>query len=665
MPAMIPETTRNTPSSVLKSVFGYDSFRPMQEEIIAKVLEKKDTLAVMPTGGGKSLCYEVPALLFPGLTVVVSPLIALMQDQVSQLEAAGVDALLLNSSLDRDEWWANTARIRAGQAKLLYIAPESLVTPRVQELLAGVRVDCLTIDEAHCISEWGHDFRPEYRRIAEIRALFPHAVCLALTATATAQVRRDIKKNLALEEPAEFVASFNRRNIYLDILRKEKPVHQILAFLESRRDESGIIYCFSRKLVDGLAGELVSRGYSALPYHAGLPDDVRSENQSRFIRDEVRIMVATVAFGMGINKPNVRFVIHHDLPKSLEQYYQEIGRAGRDGEPAHALLLYSYGDTKKIQFFMEEKDAGETKKAEAHLKAMTSYAETRTCRRAALLAWFGEKYEPEPARNESGGDGNLFGDSGAEFRRLANGGLPCCDICERGPAPEADVTVPAQKLLSCIVRTGQRYGAAYVVDVLLGSRQKRVIENGHNKLSTWGIGKDIEKDDWFELVRVLVEHEYLFKEAEYGVLSLTPLAKEVLSARENIVLPFSVAPSGLRKKGSAKVAERGSDANDGDSESSASAGRAALAFPKKTASRADDLDAEGTKILSALKGLRRGLAEASSVPPYVIFSDRTLEDIAAKKPRSRADLLGVYGIGEVKAERYGDFILKAVKGESL
>ncbi|HNY21086.1 MAG TPA: DNA helicase RecQ [Treponemataceae bacterium] len=610
---------------ILKSVFGYDSFRPMQEDIINNVLAKRDTLAIMPTGGGKSLCYQVPALALPGLTVVVSPLIALMEDQVSQLEAAGIDALLLNSTLDRDEWFANTARVRSGQAKLLYIAPESLVNPRVQELLASVRVDCITIDEAHCISEWGHDFRPEYRRLAEIRQLFPHAVCLALTATATATVRKDIRKNLALENPAEFVASFDRPNIKLTVVRKSKPVHQILDFLEPRRGECGIIYCFSRKLCDDIAAELVARGHAALPYHAGLADAVRSENQAKFIADEARVMVATVAFGMGINKPNVRFVIHHDLPKSIEQYYQEIGRAGRDGDPAEALLLYGYGDTKKIEFFMEDKSAGETRKAEDNLKAMVAYAESRTCRRAKLLEWFGESYAPAEPKES------------------------CCDVCDGGPLADSDVTVPAQKFMSCVARTGQRYGTAYVADVLLGSRQKRIIENGHNKISTWGIGRDLEKDDWFELARVLTEAGYLRKEPEYGVLSLTSLARETLAARDAISLPFAPATAAMAKGGNASA------------ESAPDGSRGTVKFPKKTRASAVAEDPAAAPILAALKAMRRALAEAASVPPYVIFSDRTLEDIAVRRPSTGDDLLGVYGIGEVKRERYGEYILRAVK----
>ena len=368
------------------------------------------------------------------------------------------------------------------------------------------------------------------------------------------------RKTSSSRTPAEFVASFNRENIYLEVVRKEKPVHQILAFLEQHIDESGIIYCFSRKLVDDITVELTSRGYSALPYHAGLADEVRQKNQDLFIKDEVRIMVATIAFGMGINKPNVRFVIHHDLPKSLEQYYQEIGRAGRDGEAAHALLLYSYGDTRKIRYFMEDKSSGETKKAEEHLKAMTAYAESRTCRRQALLGWFGETLAPH-AQN----DATTLFDAAAKSEAAR---FPCCDVCDLGAPTEADATIPAQMFLSCVIRTGQRYGAAYVIDVLLGSRQKRVIENGHNKVSTWGIGKDVAKEDWFELARVLVERGYLSKDDEFGVLSLTDIAKDALAAREQILLPFAPATGGVRKPESVQI--------------DSSAGSAAsLKFPKK------------------------------------------------------------------------------------
>lgn len=619
-----------SPAYILKTVYGYDTFRPLQEEIIHKILAKQDTLAVMPTGGGKSLCYQVPALILPGLTIVVSPLIALMQDQVNFLQSSGVEALFLNSSLEWDTYRENMSRVRSGKIKLLYVAPETLVTERVQELLSSVQVDCITIDEAHCISEWGHDFRPEYRKISAIRALFPDAVCLALTATATAQVRTDIKKTLKLNNHAEFIASFDRKNIFLEVVPKQKPMQQVLNFLSRFPDQSGIIYCFSRKQVDDLASELQSHGLSALPYHAGLRDDVRASNQEQFLKDDVRIMVATLAFGMGINKPNVRFVIHHDLPKSLEQYYQEIGRAGRDGEPSHALLMYGQGDTRKIRFFLEEKSASEVRKAEIHLKGMTSYAEMTSCRRAALLGYFGEKYTRA----------QIPGAVTAEPAGF------CCDVCSRGPVAESDVTVPAQKVLSCILRTGQRYGAAYIIDVLLGSRQKRITDNGHHKLSTWGIGCEMAKEEWSDLVRSLVEGGYLSKDDEYGVLSLTGEARTALSEREPILLAWNLAAA----MGTYNKIEITTSSTPGT-----------LKFPKKTKGGIDPSDGTGTRILASLKALRRGLAEAAAVPPYVIFSDRTLEDIAVKKPKDRGDLLDVYGIGEVKAERYGIFIMKAIR----
>ncbi len=638
-----PYMDPRTPHEALKSVFGYDQFRPLQEDIVRCVLNKQDTLAVMPTGGGKSLCYQIPALLFPGLTVVVSPLIALMKDQVDQLTNAGVEAIVLNSSLDKEEWVANVRKLRSGSVKLLYVAPETLVTDRTQELLSDIRVDCITVDEAHCISDWGHDFRPEYRKIAGIRERFPGAVCLALTATATSGVRKDIRKNLKLHNPAEFTASFNRSNIYLEVAPKSNPVAQVLDFLSKNQNASGIIYCFSRKQVESVADELVSRGYPALAYHAGLNDETRARNQQKFVADEALIMVATVAFGMGINKPNVDFVIHFDLPKSLEQYYQEIGRAGRDGRPARALLLYGRGDTRKIRFFMEEKSAAENRKAEILLKAMTNYAESRTCRRAALLSWFGENFENsteevrEPGLFDAGTTGSNTGVPAPAGSDGRNGGLPCCDVCDKGPVPEVDMTIPSQKFLSCVARTGNRYGAAYLIEILLGSRAKRILENGHNKLSVWGIGRELEKDGWFQLSNLLLEEGYLSKDDEYGVLSLTSLAKEALAERFEIMLPFFAAGepdkiSPLRKKG-ARMSQAGLESSD----------------------------KAGQTILALMKDLRRSLADAASVPPYVVFPDRTLEDIAVKKPVVRSQLQGIYGIGEVKAEKYGDFILQTVR----
>src|SRR5512138_2678190 len=350
-------------ASVLKDTFGYDTFRPLQQEVIENVLARRDTLAIMPTGGGKSLCYQIPSLLFDGLTVVVSPLISLMKDQVEQLRAFGVPALFLNSSLAPQEYQENMEYVRRGEVKLLYVAPETLLTPRILALLAEIKVALLTIDEAHCISEWGHDFRPEYRQLVEVRKRFPEAVCLALTATATARVRQDIRATLKFTSTNEFIASFNRENLYIEVAQKRDPFAQTLEFLERYKDQSGIIYCFSRKQVDELAAALERKGYSVKPYHAGLEDDERKRNQELFIRDDVQIIVATIAFGMGINKPNVRFILHYDLPKSVEGYYQEIGRAGRDGLPAHCLLLFNYGDIQKLKYFIEQKDEAERRVA--------------------------------------------------------------------------------------------------------------------------------------------------------------------------------------------------------------------------------------------------------------------------------------------------------------
>ena len=625
--------------SLLKKYFGYKSFKPGQLQVIESVLSGNDTLAVMPTGGGKSLCCQLPALVFKGITIVVSPLIALMQDQVSQLEEAGIEALFLNSSLTLDQYSLNTSLIRGGKVKIVYCAPETLVTERMQQLLANVQVSLLTIDEAHCISEWGHDFRPEYRMIASVRAQHPEAVCLAMTATATQTVRNDIKRSLKLGSKTfgfgfnEFVSTFNRPNIFLEVKSKagsvqntaallKKPTNfrltradeLLLEFLQEHKNESGIIYCFSRKQVDELTEFLQEQNYKALAYHAGLSDTERAENQRLFVQDEVPIIVATLAFGMGINKPNVRFVVHYDMPKSLEQYYQEIGRAGRDGENAHALLLYSYGDTNKIRFFMQDKTGTELAAAENQLEAMTAFAQSRTCRRSLLLAHFGEP----PA------------ESNPDF---------CCDICSSGlnaAELETDVTIPVQKLLSAILRTGEKFGASYVIDVLLGSRQKRILDYGHHKLSVFGIGTEFSKQDWYQLVNLLIDAGFLRKSSDYQVLSLTRDAKDTLRDRGEVRLPFvphTNAPAQIQKSG-------------------------------KTGSYKhilDSSDIKGIAILEALKEMRRKLAKEAEVPPYVIFGDRTLEDIAIKKPVVFSQLTDIYGIGEIKAERYGDFIISIVR----
>lgn len=613
------------PELVLKTVFGYDEFRPLQKEIISNVINKKDTLAVMPTGGGKSLCYQIPALILDGITIVVSPLISLMQDQVASLESTGIHSVFLNSSLEWEAYKDSVADIKKGNCKIVYVSPEGLATNRIRDILSDstLNISCITIDEAHCVSQWGHDFRPDYLEIFSIRNYFPNAVMIALTATATDQVRQDILKNLNMHNPSVFISSFNRPNIYLEVQAKRNALDQVVQYIRKHPGDSGIIYCYSRKQVDELTDTLDNLGYSVLNYHAGLTDEVRAKNQEKFVKDQVQIMVATIAFGMGIDKPNVRYVINYDLPKSLEEYYQEIGRAGRDGLPSSALLLYSPGDIHKIRYFFE--DSSDPEKAEILLQGMITFASARTCRRKALLAYFGEKYEPvEEDEN-------------------------CCDVCSCGTIPLRDVTIPVQKLLCCIIRTKERFGTTYVIDVLLGSRNKRIIENGHNMISTWGIGNELSKDDWFELVNLMIQENYLVKAGEYSILTITSRGRDLLATREKVFLPLMVK-----------------------------AGNSGIAFPKAKsdkpqyivhkkstgeriiAQEPDANDKQGEKLITLLKAWRKRKAEDLNVPPYVIFGDKTLLDLAAKKPKNRSELMHVYGIGEAKAEQFGQSIVHLI-----
>ena len=618
--------------AVLKTTFGYDEFRPMQQEVIASVLSGRDTLAVMPTGGGKSLCYQIPALLFGGITLVVSPLISLMQDQVAFLVENGVSAVFLNSSLEWGDYLDAVQRIKSGSVKLVYLSPEALAADRTQSILhdANLPVSCITIDEAHCISEWGHDFRPDYLEISNIRAQFRDAIFLALTATATAQVQEDITAHLRMKTPEVFVAGFNRANIFLEVRPKRNALCEVIACLEQHSSESGIIYCFSRKQVDKLTEQLTDSGYSALNYHAGLSDEVRRNHQQQFIRDKVRIMVATVAFGMGIDKPNVRFVIHYDLPKSLEEYYQEIGRAGRDGLASHALLLYSAGDAHKIRSFFEE--AADSANSERLLQAMLMFASARTCRRHFLLSYFGERFVPAEL------DGQI-----AAF--------PCCDVCSAPPSPLTDVTIPAQKFMSCIYRTQSRFGLSYIVDVLLGSKQKRIIENGHDKVSTWGIGRELSKEDWFALSDALIYAGLVEKTGDYNVLIITENGKRTLASRAKVELPVElIGQSGVNHAESKKT---GIDSKKNDA-----------AHKKSEYKRGEflrNLSAEDAGLYEAIKDWRRHAAEEENVPPYVIFGDRTIEDLIFKKPRTVRELLNVFGIGEIKAEKFGSALLRLVE----
>ena len=579
---------------ILKTVFGYDDFISLQREVIEHVFGGRDTLAVMPTGGGKSLCYQLPALIFDGLTIVVSPLISLMKDQVEQLTELAVPAVLLNSSLSPEAYRGNVARLRRGDAKLLYVAPETLLKPNVRAMLEALPVACLAIDEAHCISEWGPDFRPEYRQLAEVRARFPGAVCIALTATATPRVREDIKSCLGFGETSEFVASFNRENLLLRVEPKEDAFRQVTGFLHRFPRESGIIYCLTRKRVDALCAALRSNGFSACPYHAGLADEERSLNQERFVKDEVPIIVATIAFGMGINKSNIRFVLHHDLPKSIESYYQEIGRAGRDGMPAECLLLYSYADVHKIRPFIDSKEGDDKRAANLQLDAMVAFAEAEVCRRLPLLAYFGEAFA----------------------------GQPCgmCDNCLAGEREMTDVTIPAQKFLSCVKRTGECFGALHIIDVLLGSKAGKVLQHGHDKVSTYGIGREFSREQWQRLARQLLQKGLTVKDAEFGGLRLAPAAWEVFRGRESVFCTMA-AP------------------------------RASVGPPDQVL---EDAPSQcDPQLFEILRQKRKELAEAANVPPFVVFSDRTLTEMATYLPQTPEDLLQIHGIGGAKLEKYG------------
>ena len=654
---------QKTPEQILKSVFGYDKFRPGQREIIQNILEGRDTLAVMPTGGGKSLCYQIPALIFDGITVVVSPLISLMQDQVGALLENGVSAAFLNSTLNLDEYKKTVRDIKSGGAKLLYLSPEALATERVKSILreADVPVSCVTIDEAHCISEWGHDFRPDYMEIAAFRNEFKDAVCLALTATATKQVQADIVRNLKLKKPAVLVSSFNRANIFFNVQPRTDGLGQIVEFLQEHKEQSGIVYCLSRKEVDSITQELQERGFSAMSYHAGLSDEERADHQNKFIKSQVDVIVATVAFGMGINKPDVRFVIHYALPKSIEEYYQEIGRAGRDGLASEALLLYSAGDIHRIRFFFKDKSDDESFKAEKLLQAMIDYAQCRTCRRKFLLNYFGEEYNSEYTENDckpkmpptDGRDQNGSQDQDARGEKAlqdqngaARGGdtlqakdsAPCCDICESGGLPLKDVTVPAQKFLSCVYRVDQRFGAAHIIDILLGTRNEKIKKFNHNFLSTWGIGTELSKQAWFELCDAMQNAGLIERVGEWNIVKVTSLGRELLQNRDKIELPVRI-DFGSQKK-------------------------ASLALPKKSAilHKKTELkdDAATQALFDRLKAWRKKFAEEENVPPYFIFNDKTLVEIANQKPSTRSGLLSINGIGELKAKKFGDDILRII-----
>ena len=584
---------------VLKAVFGYDAFRGEQAAIIDRVAQGGDALVLMPTGGGKSLCFQVPALLREGLTVVVSPLIALMDDQVATLDELGVPAAALNSMQDAAQQRDIAERIRRGEIKLLYVAPERLVQPRMLAFLQGLKVALIAIDEAHCVSQWGHDFRPEYLQLGQLAELFPGVPRIALTATADLRTREEIVQRLHLQGAERFLASFDRPNIFYRIVPKEQPRKQLLAFLTERKGDAGIVYCLSRKKVDDVAAFLAEQGYPALPYHAGLSNDLRAYHQKRFLNEEGLIMVATIAFGMGIDKSNVRFVAHLDLPKSLEAYYQETGRAGRDGLPADAWMAYGLQDVVMLKQMLNNSEGDERhKRVEQHkLEAMLGLCEEIRCRRQALLAYFDEVLA-QPCGN--------------------------CDNCVDG-VQTWDATEPARQALSAIFRSGQRYGVGHLVDILLGRDNERVRTMGHQHLTVFGVGKALGEAEWRTLFRQLVARGLADVDLDgYGGLRLTERCRPLLRGEVSLQLRRDLVSK----------------------------------LPKAASSKASQLvRSDQREQWEALRSLRRKLAEEHSVPPYVIFPDSTLLEMLRQQPASLADMARVSGVGARKLERYGEVFL--------
>ena len=593
----------------LKRVFGHDDFRHAQAEIVADVLAGRDTFVLLPTGSGKSLCYQLPALLLPGLTLVVSPLIALMKNQVDALHAAGVAATFLNSSIEPAQASRRLEGLRQGRFQLLYVAPERLLLDGFLRDMAGWNVSRIAVDEAHCISEWGHDFRPEYRRLAEVRARFPGVPVVALTATANAHVREDILSGLRMRDPRVHVASFNRPNLTYRVRSKERALAEIVDFVKKRPNESGIVYVQSRAGTERVAEALRAAGIAALPYHAGLESHTRARHQESFVRDDTAVICATIAFGMGIDKSNVRFVIHYDVPKSLEGYYQETGRAGRDGLPSECVLFFSHGDIVKLESFLgEAASEAEAARGRAQLAEVKRYAYADGCRRAALLAYFGETFSDVPC-----------------------GG---CDNCLE-PRAERDATIAAQKLLSCLVRireaSGFDMGVTHAIDVLLGTENDKIWRMGHDRLSTFGIGTDLDRRAWRHLAEELVRLGLIERDpARFNVASLTPAGRRTLAQRTAVVVREAppAAAKGKSKRGS-RVAAAATPAGDGDA-----------------------------ALFERLRRLRRELADERDVPAYVIFSDAVLREMARVVPRTLAELRKISGVGDKKLAEFGERFLE-------
>ena len=589
----------------LKKHFGYDEFRPLQQEIINDALARRDVLVLMPTGGGKSLCFQLPALTREGLTIVVSPLISLMKDQVDALQTSGIAATYLNSTLDRKGAVVRWRGLHRGEYRMLYVAPERLMLDTFLERAMNWNIAQFAIDEAHCISEWGHDFRPEYRELKKLRTHFPDVPMMALTATATERVRADIVKQLKLREPRCYVASFDRPNLTYRIVPKSAPYEQLLEFIRSRPNESGIVYCASRKSADSLARNLSEDGVSAKPYHAGLTSAERTKNQEAFLRDDVRVVTATIAFGMGINKPNVRFVAHYDLPKNLESYYQETGRAGRDGLPSECVLLFSAGDVAKQLHFIDEKSESEARIARAQLQQMVHYAETRDCRRMTLLRYFGEEYTK-----------------------------PSCEGCDNCLTPREtfDGTIPAQKFLSCVHRihakNGFGFGLNHIVDVLRGADTESIRQRSHNELSTYGIGRALKRDAWQAIGRELLRLGLIESApGKFATLGLTLAGRDALRHRTPITLTKQI-----------EVVEQSRDQK----------------------SRVGAIECDEV-LFECLRDLRRKLADERNVPAYVIFSDVSLREMARNYPTTATEFRRIPGVGEQKLKDFAETFLSEIK----
>ena len=587
----------------LKKHFGHDQFRPLQREIIHDALAGRDVFVLMPTGGGKSLCFQLPALMRDGLTIVVSPLISLMKDQVDALQTSGIPATYLNSTLGHDEAKARRDGLHRGEYRMLYVAPERLMLDTFLKRALNWNIAQFAIDEAHCISEWGHDFRPEYRELKKLRKHLPEVPIMALTATATERVRSDIIQQLHLGDPRCYVASFNRPNLTYGVVPKSGPYEQLLTFIRSRPNDSGIIYCASRKSTDSLARNLNEDGVSAKPYHAGLTSAERTKHQESFLRDDVRVITATIAFGMGINKPNVRFVVHYDLPKNLESYYQETGRAGRDGLPSECVLLFSAGDVAKQLHFIDEKSEKEARIARAQLQQMVHYAETRECRRATLLEYFGETFSQVP-----------------------------CDACDNclQPRETFDGTLHAQKFLSCVYRIQARHGFGFglnhIVDILRGADTEMIRQRRHNELSTYGIGRDLKRDAWQAIGRELLRLGFIeCAPGRFTTLTLTPAGREVLRTRTPITLTKQIDVVGKKEK------------------------------PRAGAIECDEL------LFEQLRGLRRKLADERDVPAYVIFSDVSLREMAGNYPTNTSEFRRIAGVGERKLKDFAQPFLSEIK----